>query len=265
MKCKVCSSRHRKEIDIRLLSRSRTGESLKAIAKGYFGISESSIRRHAEKHLHLKEIESDESHSELTLEDMRKAAVDMYSKATMRSDIKGANDSLGHLIRIEELISKEKDRAFAKNQEDKPIEIELRWADDTTESIPTSIIPTSGLIPELPEAEEIPESIPPEFESPDIEYYKRLAEESKPVQILRNDAGEITAIKTPMGNIPKVKKPEVVDIDFTEYGTRIDSDGVRYDHFPSVGFGVDDFDDLPLLSIATPDIKDRRKRITGGN
>lgn len=268
MKCKICESKYKDEINVRLENRKYTGESLRQIADDYFKFSYSTIQRHNQNCLNLEEDQEDLAEDEVKdvgLEDLRDKALEHYDYAIKSGNTKLADSALGHIIRVEELIARRYDRALAREKGDEVIEIELRWADEDTTESPTSIIPTSGLIPELPEAEEIPESIPPEFESPNVEYYKKLAEESKPVKIRRNEAGKITHIETPAGIIPKIPNPEVVDVDFEEYGTRIDSDGVRYDHFPSVGFGIDDFDDLPLLSTATPDIKDRRKRITGGN
>jgi hypothetical protein len=90
MRCKVCSSKWKTEINTKLINRERSGESIVEIAKCYMNISEKSMQRHAAKHLPTLKPAEIVGHSALSLEDMLEAATDMYSRAVLANDSKVA-------------------------------------------------------------------------------------------------------------------------------------------------------------------------------
>ena len=222
MKCKVCNSKWRHEIDVRILNRKRSGESYKDIAKSYMGMSESAIQRHARNHMKINEIDEDASHKDISLEEMRNAAIDAYFKASHSGNVKITNDSLGHLIRIEELIAKKADRDLLLAQEETPLEITLRWADDKPMQDTKQDNPDS-----YDDGEMLPEIELQESEEPTIEDYKRLALEARPTELVRDKTGEIIGIRTEAGFIPKQKEPLPldpplhVDADFEEIDDKL--------------------------------------------
>ena len=228
MKCKVCSSKYVDEINKRLAAREFTGETLETIARDYRKISYSSLQRHNSKCMQGKDQEdlAEDDIKDIELEDLRDKALEHYDYAIKSGNTKLADSALGHLIRIEDLISRRDDRALAEGKDDEVIEIELVWDGGISADIPAynpAYDPdTAQMLPELPPPEPMP------IEEPTIEDYKRLALEARPTELVRDETGEIIGIRTEAGFIPKQKEPLPldpplhVDADFEEIDDKLD-------------------------------------------
>lgn len=224
MKCKVCSSKYVDEINKRLAAREFTGETLETIARDYRKISYSSLQRHNQNCLHHEDQEdlAEDDIKDIELEDLRDKALEHYDYAIKSGNTKLADSALGHLIRIEDLISRRDDRALAAGKDDEVIEIEIRWADDKPMQDTKQDNPDSH-----DDGEMLPEIELQESEEPTIEDYKRLALEARPTELVRDETGEIIGIRTEAGFIPKQKEPLPldpplhVDADFEEIDDKL--------------------------------------------
>lgn len=226
MKCKVCNSKYVDEIDKRLAAREFTGETLDDIAKDYRKISYSSLQRHTANCLGNKPEEPEDEHepSDIELEDLRDKALEHYRYAIDSGNTKLANEALGHIVKLEELISRRDDRALVQGKGDEVIEIEILWSEDLGEDgkpIPCyqrcpyakKGLMQFGEYPELPPGDD--EVIIPEYVEPvgTIDDWKALAEASKPTHLIKNDTGEIIGIDTPTGKIWKGPEPKELPLD----------------------------------------------------
>jgi len=215
--CKVCSSKYVDEINKRLAAREFTGETLEAIARDYRKISYSSLQRHNNNCLQGKAQEEAQEEdlddvNEVELEDLKAKALEHYSIAIESGNVKLADSALGHLIRIEELISRRDDRALAAGKDDEVIEIELHWADDD-KPIYHDPMTDYGIPKELPIGND--DVITP-IQEPvcTIDDYKALSVASKPTSLIRNtDTGEIIGVDTPTGKIWKGPEPRELPLD----------------------------------------------------